>query len=227
MNRWEFAMKLQMKLHKIQIMTLGAAIGLAPVVLLAQDPAMQPVAMQTPAGPQPVGLMAQNQDSAPTMGEQGQLMKDKTFVRKASEGNMAEIQLAQLALQKSSNDGVKQFAQKMIDDHTMLGNKMKPVADNLGVQPPKRISKADQEEYEKLSALSGSDFDKAYIEAMVKDHRKDYREFRHESTEAADPQLKETVTQGTDVIHGHLMMANKLARENGVEVPRPGAAPAQ
>src|ERR1700739_13500 len=81
---------------------------------------------------------------------------DKMFVRKALQGGMAEVQLGQLTLQKSNNDQVKQFAQKMIDDHTKLGEQMKPVAQQLGVPEPNGPSKRDKATMAKLQSLSGS-----------------------------------------------------------------------
>jgi putative membrane protein len=67
------------------------------------------------------------------MGETGPAMNggpgaDKAFVKKAMEGNMAEVQMGQLALQKSSDDQVKQFAQRMVDDHGKMQDQLKPVA---------------------------------------------------------------------------------------------------
>jgi putative membrane protein len=145
--------------------------------------------------------------------------KDKMFVRKASEGGLAEVQFGQLAAQKAQNPDVKAFGQKMVDDHTMLNDKMKPVAEQLGVTPASHLNKKDQAEYDKLSGLSGADFDKEYVADMVADHHKDLREFRHEAATAADPQLKETVTGGEKVIAEHNRMADHLAGQMGVAVP--------
>jgi len=203
----------------------------APVALLAQvdpssgmpstaqpntQPGTMPGSRGTTANP------ALPADSSSGLGNEAQTMKDKIFIRKASEGGMAEVQYGQLALQKSSNDAVKQFAQKMIDDHTMLNENMKPVADTLGVPAPKKLNKDDQVEYDKLSALSGPDFDKEYLTVMVKDHRKDLREFRDEETEANDPQLKDAVSKGETVISEHMRMVYQLAKANGVVFPHGG-----
>ncbi|ADW68607.1 DUF4142 domain-containing protein [Granulicella tundricola] len=149
-----------------------------------------------------------------------QTMKDKIFLRKAAEGGTAEEELAKLALSKTSNDEVKQFAQKMLDDHASLDVTMKPIAQSLGVMTPKKMNKEDQAEFEKLKALSGTDFDKEYLGAMIKDHRMDLHEFRQESATATDPALKDAATSGSKVIHDHLVAAYKLGVANGVEVPR-------
>lgn len=167
-----------------------------------------------------LGLPAIAQDaSQPMKPAVSQQEKDKMFVRKASEGGLAEVQFGQLAAQKAQNPDVKAFAQKMVDDHSMLNDKMKPVAEQLGVTPASRLSKKDQAEYDKLSGLSGADFDKEYVSDMVADHHKDLRDFRHEEAVAADPQLKETVTGGAKVIAEHNRMADRLAEQIGVAVP--------
>ena len=214
------------RLTKLSLLGLSAALVLAPVALLAQA---EQTAWQTASSPTQTsavpGAVAPGAQDSGSMGAEGQVMKDKMFVRKAAAGGLAEVQFGQLALQKSTNDGVKQFAQKMIDDHTALDNDMKPIADNLGVQIPKKLAKPDQEEYQKLSALSGADFDKEYITVMVKDHRKDIRAFHEESSVANDPQLKEAVTSDQKVIWEHLVLAHKLAVSNGIVVPRPTPPP--
>jgi putative membrane protein len=107
----------------------------------------------------------------------------------------------------------------MVDDHSMLNDKMKPVAEQLGVTPATHLNKKNQAEYDKLNGLSGADFDKEYISDMVADHRKDLREFRQEAATAADPQLKETVTNGAKVIAEHKRMVDHLAPQIGVAVP--------
>src|ERR1700761_3553058 len=106
---------------------------------------------------------------------------DKEFVKKAIEGNMAEVQMGQLALEKSSDDQVKQFAQRMVDDHTKMLDQMKPVAEQMGVKIPGGPSKGQMKSMDKMKGLSGEAFDQAYIKEMVKDHKKDSSEFKQEA----------------------------------------------
>ncbi len=110
----------------------------------------------------------------------------------------------------------------MVDDHTALNNDMAPIADSMGLRTPKTISKEDQAEYDKLSGLSGNDFDIEYLTAMVKDHHKDLREFRMEAADTQDPTLKATVEKGEKVIREHTMMVDKLARDRGIPMPARG-----
>ncbi len=144
---------------------------------------------------------------------------DKTFLRKAAEGNMAEIKTAQIALEKGSSPDVKDFAQKMVDDHTKLGEQMKPILEKAGIAEPTKLSPADEALGKKLSALSGDTFDKQYISAMVKDHHKDLSEFKGEESSTKNDELKSAVSQGTQVIQEHTTMIDGIASKHGVSAP--------
>ena len=178
---------------------------------------------QTQTNQQQSGTQAAGMAGAMTGGSSAadanpQMMKDKMFLRKAAEGGMAEIQLGQLAAQKGSSDDVKQFGQKMVDDHTALNNDMKPFCDSMGVKPPTKLSKKDQMEYDKLNGMSGDAFDKEYLAYMSKDHHNDVKEFKAEEQTAGDPSLKAAVSKGLGVIQQHTMMVDQLAKSKGAMV---------
>jgi putative membrane protein len=143
-------------------------------------------------------------------------MQDKAFVRKALEGGMAEVQMGQIAAEKGSSDDVKQFGQKMVTDHTQLGDQMKQVAQQIGVTPPAGLSKKDKEEVAKLQTLSGTEFDNAYIMAMVKDHKKDAEDFKSEAQQTQNPTVKQAADQGSQMIDQHLDMIEKIAQSHNV-----------
>lgn len=209
------------------------ALCAATTLVLAQTPGQSPM-QQNPTNPgQPNSMpnMSNGQMAPPDGGTQ---LQDRVFLQKASEGGMAEVQLGQLAAQKGNSAEVKQFGQKMVEDHTRLNEQMKPIADTLGVNAPKHLNKVDQAEYDKLSNLSGDAFDQEYITDMVKDHRKDLHEFRREETATSNPDLKQAVSGAEQVISQHLSMIQGIAQQKGIQVPEGhhakgdnGAAPAQ
>ncbi len=141
---------------------------------------------------------------------------DRMFVKNALQGGMAEVQLGQLTLQKSNNEQIKQFAQKMIDDHSKLGDQMKPVAQQIGVDLPTEISKKDKATIAKLQALSGSAYDQAYVKDMVKDHKKDLSEFQMEASTGQDQAVKDAASQGSQVIAQHLQLIQQIAKDQNV-----------
>jgi putative membrane protein len=157
-------------------------------------------------------------DSLGAPGLTGQEMADNMFVRKVAQGGLAEVKLGELAVQKGSPD-VKVFGQKMIDDHTSINKDFASVADAMGVLLPKKMTKEDQAVFEKLSALSGDAFDKAYIAEMIKDHRQDLRDFRAEASVAYDTDLQAEVVKAGAVLREHMQMVSKLATEKGVPMP--------
>ena len=189
----------------------ACAIAVCCGLLYAQD------GMGAPAGRNP----ANSSMSQDTMGGTAvdPAMKDKLFLRKASAGGMFEVQAGQVAAQKGNTDAVKSFGQQMVTDHTRLNDDMKPFAQKMGVNPPEKLDKKDQAELDKLNGLSGAAFDNEYITCMVRGHRKDLHEFRMEAGAASDAELKTAVEGAVKVIHHHLMMIEKIAKDQNVSVP--------
>jgi putative membrane protein len=191
-----------------------------------------PMLAQAPGGggaPSGGGQMQQPSQSpganSPSMQQQQQEMgaagmnagpaMDKEFVKKALEGNMAEVQMGQLALEKSSDDQVKQFAQRMVDDHGKMLDQLKPAAQAMGVKVPDGPSKGAMKSMDKMKALSGDAFDQAYIKDMVKDHKKDSSEFKQEAQSTQNPQLKQLVTEASQTIDSHLQQIQQIAQTKG------------
>ena len=151
------------------------------------------------------------QDNATMSGGAGKISaEDKRFMKEAMEGSMAEIQLGQLAQQKASNDQVKQFAQRMIDDHTKLNAQMGPLAQQFGVETPTDLDSKHKSIQSRLEGMSGEKFDQEYMKAMVADHRDDHQKFLREEATAKDPTLKNAVTQAEPIIAEHLRMAQDI-----------------
>jgi putative membrane protein len=188
---------------------------LTGVVALAQSNPGMAGQNQTPNStansPAMAGPNAPAVSSDPTNG-----MADKIFVKDAMQGGAAEVQLGKLAVEKSQSDDVKQFAQKMVDDHTKLNEQMMPIAAQLGVKQPDGPSKKDKELMAKLQGLSGQQFDDAYIKAMLKDHKKDNSDFMLEAQNGQNPDVKQAAQQGDQVIQQHLQMIQQIAQAHNI-----------
>lgn len=141
---------------------------------------------------------------------------DKTFVTEALKGGAAEVSLGQLAAQKATSEDVKAFGQKMVTDHTRLGDRMKVVAGDIGVSAPATPALGDDAEKAKLSMLSGKSFDDAYIKAMLKDHQADLKAFRQEEADGTSPEVKQAAREGAAVIQSHLTLIRKIAAAHGI-----------
>ena len=143
---------------------------------------------------------------------------DKQFITVADQANLAEIKESELALEKSKNKDVRAFARRMVKDHHMLMAKMKPFAEKYDVKPTVLLSTGQDAQYSSLMGLSGSAFDKAYIEDAVKDHHEAVALFQAEVAATTDADLKSTVTVGLDVVTHHSQMADALAQKMGLSV---------
>jgi len=201
-------------------MSAGTAL-LGTTVALAQapggSPQQQPSMPQSPSsnsGAQPMD----NGNSTASTPTSSQDFSERAFISQAWQGGMAEVQLGQLAQQKSESTDVKQFAAKMVNDHGQMGEKwLKPVAQQMGLTEPSGPSKKDKKEIEKLSSLSGQDFDKEYIMMMVKDHQKDLKEFQTESQTAQSPAVKQIAEKGSQVIEQHLQIIQQIAKAHNID----------
>ena len=136
---------------------------------------------------------------------------DRDFVKKAAQGNLAEVELGKLATEKASSDEVKKFGQRMVDDHSKANDQLKQVVSKAGVTVPDKLSPKDQATKDRLSKLSGEQFDAAYMRDMVKDHTKDVAEFRRESQSAKNDEVKKFAAQTLPTLQDHLQQAKSIA----------------
>jgi putative membrane protein len=202
---------------------LIGAICIAPPLARTQSPAdgqTKGAAINTTPGTSTIPNPADQLGNVGGMKADQQAAIDKIFVKKAMQGSIAQVQLGELTLQKSTNDQVKQFARKMIDDHTKLNEQMRPVAQQLGVEIPTEVSKKDKSLMSKMQALSGPAYDEAYIKDMVKDHKQDLSEFHMEASNGHDASVRDAATQGSKTISEHLQMAEQLAKDQNVDLAK-------
>ena len=194
---------------------------LSGAVALAQQQ-MPPPGQQQPSMPgQP------QQPTSPTVGPgaypgtapTGQDFGDKAFVSKAMEGSNTEVQLGQLAQEKSESADVKQLAQKLASEHSQMNDKwFRPVAEQLGVSEPSGLSKKDKKTIAKLENLSGSDFDTQYLTMILKDHQQDLKQYQDMAKLAQDPNVRQVAERGAGLIEQHLHAIEQVAKSHNVAV---------
>jgi putative membrane protein len=212
-------------MQAIRMWNLAVAAALCCSPMLAQAPGGAGAGaggggqMQQPSGSNSPSSMDQQQQQQ-QMGASGMNTGpavDKAFVKKALEGNIGEIEMGKLALQKSNDDQVKQFAQRMVDDHGKMQDQLKPAAEQMGVKVPDGPSKGQMKSMDKMKALSGDAFDQAYIKDMVKDHKGDDSDFKMEAQSTQNPQLKQLVMQSDQTIESHLQQIEQIAKSKGTQ----------
>jgi putative membrane protein len=205
--------------HVKKTVIKNGMLGLALSGLLATGAWAQSSASNADAqGSQSGGTMSNGSMSNASMSNKGSLQlssTDRSFIMKAAEGGMAEVQLGQLATQNASSDDVKKFGQRMVDDHTKANDQLKQLAESKGVKVPADLNAKDKATKDRLSKLNGAAFDRAYMKDMVQDHTKDVAEFRKESTSAKDSDVKGFASQTLPTLEDHLKEAKSITPAAG------------
>jgi putative membrane protein len=135
---------------------------------------------------------------------------DAKFAMTAAMGGMEEVEMGRLAAQKGASDEVRQFGQRMVDDHSKANADLMQVASSKGWALPAALDAKHQADMQKMSALSGEAFDRAYVKMMVKDHKKDVGEFQKESMRGADADVKSFATRTLPTLQEHLQMIQRI-----------------
>jgi putative membrane protein len=129
---------------------------------------------------------------------------DAKFAVKAANGGMAEVALGKLAQQKATDAKVKDFGAMMVTDHTKANEEFMAIAKSKNITLPATVDADEQKDADDLSKKSGADFDKAYVDKMVDDHKKDIKDFEDETKNAQDPDIKAFAVKTLPVLRMHL-----------------------
>jgi putative membrane protein len=137
------------------------------------------------------------------------------FVGNLARGNMAEISLSQMALQRSQNESVKQFAQMMVTDHTAAGTELQTLATSKNITLPTAMDQKHQSAMTKLGGESGAAFDRDYMKQMVNDHEKTLSLLQKQADKGTDADLKAFAAKMVPIVQGHLTAARNLSATLG------------
>lgn len=135
---------------------------------------------------------------------------DREFIKKAAEGGAVEVELGNLATQRASWPVVKEFGAKMVKDHGAANAELARLARAKGVDMPTTLDPAHQAVRDRLMALQGTDFDRAYMQEMVKDHTQDVAEFEKVSQTAADQDVRSWAAAKLPMLREHLALARDV-----------------
>ena len=134
------------------------------------------LAMSLPAG---LAQAADSKTSSSTKTSSSKLSSaDSDFIKEAAQGGMMEVELGKTAQDKASNEKVKDFGKRMEQDHSKANDELKKIASDKGVQLSSDLDKKHKSKMDKLTKLSGAEFDRQYMRAMVSDHKTTSKSFR-------------------------------------------------
>jgi|SoiMethySBSTD1v2_1073268.scaffolds.fasta_scaffold1065313_2 putative membrane protein len=143
--------------------------------------------------------------------------KDERFLKNAAQGGMTEVQLGELGKSKATKKEVKDFAAMMATDHGKANEELKSLAGQKGVELPGEIEIGQKMAKEKLDRLSGAEFDKEFVQQMIKDHKKTIDMFEEASKDAKDSDVRSFASKTLPTLRGHLQQAEGLKGAVGAE----------
>ncbi len=210
------------QLARSRFLLLAAGVLLSGIFAISQEPgggggmpggggAGQPTPGSSPAGNYPGGMPGAGGASSPQAS-----MADQAFIREMMESDAVEVQLGQLAQEKSQSDDVKQFGERIVQIRKQLDDQLAPLAKHLDVSEPRGPEKKTKQEIAKMQAMSGQDFDAEYIRVIEKAHEKDVKSFKQASESAQDPNVQKAAQADGPVIEQHLQAVQKLAQAHNV-----------
>jgi len=140
---------------------------------------------------------------------------DISAMKQLAQANLNEIAAGKTAAEKAQSPDVKKFGQKMVDDHTKMLEDLRALAKKKSVALPQDPDVKDMAQMKLMERKSGAEFDKDYMEHMVKDHEKDVKDTENIASKAKDPQFKSAVQQANAKIKEHLQLAQRVAQSAG------------
>jgi putative membrane protein len=203
------ALVLAQEVHmKRMVFTVGLTCALAlPAMAAAQ-------ATSKPATPAEGKGQEKSKAGAPAS-------PDRTFVMEAARGGLAEVEMGRMADSKAVHPDVKQFGQRMVDDHGKANEELKALASQKQWTLPTEPGPKHKPVHDRLMKLSGEEFDRAYMAAMVADHDKDVAAFERAARMVKDAELKAWAAKTVPTLKEHQKMAHDV---NG-KVRTPPAKP--
>jgi putative membrane protein len=141
--------------------------------------------------------------------------RDSDFLMDAAMGGMMEVHLGKMAVQFGQSAAVKEFGQRMIDDHSKANAELMQLASTKGITLPTELDQKHRNQANKLQRMKGAEFDSAYAKMMLKDHSDDVEDFEKQSTRGEDPDLKAFATKSLPTLQEHLQMVRALPGNAG------------
>lgn len=143
---------------------------------------------------------------------------DKQFIRKVAQGNIAEVRVGKLALQKSKSERIRSIANTLVKEHSAANDALKPIAASHNFNLPKDTDRKHKAMYNRLSKMSGAAFDKAFMKAQVKAHNATLALFRKEMEKGQDSHVRDYAAQFIVNIQNHTQHIHNVASNLGIRV---------
>jgi putative membrane protein len=174
----------------------------------------------------PAGMSAATPQTGPATAAPHQPNgSDRTFVQAAAVGGRSEVEAGKVAEQKGQAEAVKQFGRRMVQDHGKANDRLAALAKADNLTLPAALDDEHRAMQDEIGKLSGTDFDRVYIQGQIADHQKTAQLLEWEIDAGQDAQLKSFASEILPTVFQHLEMAQAIATELAGAAPTASAAP--
>ena len=135
---------------------------------------------------------------------------DRDFIQDQLADGEAEVELGRLVQERATNPEVKEFGQMMVRDHQQAGSELKQIASKHNIQPPAAGHDDHNDLQQRLSKLSGAEFDREYMKAMVEDHEEAVNEVERKAENADNPEVRQWASKTLPTLKQHLERARQI-----------------
>jgi len=149
-------------------------------------------------------------------GGNGNVRADAEFIRDVGADNQMQIQLAQMARDKAKNKQVRDFAERLVTDHTRLQDQWSQLASSNGMPSKAGMGPRHREKIDQLRKVSGKNFDKAYMVLMIQQHQDEVSYWQNEGRDSKSAEVRRLVNAGLPTLEQHLAQAKQIGRQVGV-----------
>lgn len=138
---------------------------------------------------------------------------DDAFVKKASAGGAAEVKLGELAQQRAQSPQVKEFAQQLASEHRQANTELERLAQTKGMKVETDVSGEHKQAIGRLEKASGQEFDKKFMETVVREHKDDIKDFKKQAQKGKDADIKNWAQKTLPALEKHLQMAQQVQQQ--------------
>lgn len=154
-------------------------------------------------------------------------LPDRAFAQVAASGGLAEVDLANLALQASRSDAIKAFARQMIQDHSKANRELMDIGGQQSIPVPSDLDPEHKQVRERLAPLQGPQFDIEYLRIQQQDHQRTAQLLEYEIGSGENPALKNFAVETLPIVLRHLAMAQDLIGQFSQQNPQASNAPSK
>lgn len=144
-----------------------------------------------------------------------QQQQQSSFLERAAQDNVAEMELAEMAQERAASEDVKYYAKLLQSSHEVANERLRNIAEQQNVELPDEPNEQQKQTAEKLSNLEGEQFDRQYLQAMIEDHKKAIELFKQQAQSGQSPEVQQYAKQTLPALQAHLEMAQQIEQQVG------------